>query len=125
MSQKQTPIISEGRGMMKVYAARDYKDINRRTSNIIQVNLPEYLPTVPKDDKYSELSLNPDYFVNKNFPISANIIKSPHYLELPLLPGTTAPVRFNKGAEFLLFYPTGKIEEGYLIFMKDKENDKS
>lgn len=123
MSQKQSPIISQGRNVMKVYAARDYKDIKRRVDNMIQVNLPEYFPTVPKDDKYTELAINPDYFVNKNFPVTTNVVKSPHYLILPLLPGTTAPVRFNKGAEFMLFYPTGKIEEGYLLFMKDKDPD--
>lgn len=123
MSQQQSPIISQGRNMMKVYAARDYIDITCRHDNYVQVNAPEYLPTVPQDDKYTELTITPEYFANKNFPVTTNVIKSLHYLTLPILHGTPAPVRFNKGAEFLLIFPTGKVEEGYLVFMKDKDPD--
>lgn len=124
MNTKQSPIISQGRNMMKVYAARDYKDITHRNSKYVQVNLPEYLPTVPQDDKYTELTITPDYFVNKNFPVTAKVIKSQHFLTLPLMWGARCPTRFNKGAEFLLFFPTGKIEEGFLFFIKDKVDEK-
>ena len=123
MSAQQSPIISQGRNMMKVYAARDYLDITSRHDTYVQVNVPEYLPTVPQDDKYTSITISPDYFANKNFPVTANVIKSVHYLTLPLLTGVRTPVRFNKGAEFLLIFPTGKVEEGYLVFIKDKEKD--
>lgn len=124
LGRQQSPIINQGRAIMKVYAARDYKDITHRTDRKVQVNIPEYMPTIPQDDKSTNLTIESGYFLNENYPITAGILESSHALELPLLEGSRAPVRFNKGAEFILFFPTGKVEEGFLIFIADKEKDK-
>lgn len=124
LGRQQSPIISKDRLIMKAYAARDYKDITHRTDDKVQVNVPEYMPTIPQDDKSSNLTIEAGYFANENYPITAGVLKSEHCLELPLLYGTRAPVRFNKGAEFLLIFPTGKIEEGFLVFIRDKEKEK-
>ena len=117
-------ITSAQRSQMKVYAARDYIDVVRRIDNYVQVNVPEYMPTTPQDDKYSEIAIQSDYFANTNYPVTQDIVKAVHYLTLPIMHGTYAPIRFRKGAEFLLVYPTGKVEEGYLIFLRDKKEEK-
>jgi len=111
------------RAMMKVYAARDYKDDDYRKDNYVEVNLPEYLPTTPKNDEYTEMVIPADYFANQNFPVTQDVVESKHCTGLPLLRGTVCPVRFNKGAEFILYYPTGKLEEGYLVFLCDVEKE--
>lgn len=121
-SPSQSPIINPGRGMMKVYVARDYLDWTYRVTNTVQVNLPEYVPTIPQDDKFTEIPVDADYFVNENYPVTQDIIKSVHCLDLPILKGTPAPVKMKKGAEYMLVYPTGKIEEGYLVFIRHKED---
>ncbi|WP_300943391.1 hypothetical protein [uncultured Duncaniella sp.] len=108
---------------MKVYAARDYVDDTARWNNTVEVNIPEYMPTVPQDDKSNDIIIESGYFLNSNYPVTQDLITAKHYLTLPLLAGTYAPVRFHKGAEFVLHYPTGKVEEGYLIFIKDKNPD--
>ena len=81
------------------------------------------MPTVPQDDKSNDIIIESGYFLNSNYPVTQDLITAKHYLTLPLLAGTYAPVRFHKGAEFVLHYPTGKVEEGYLIFIKDKNPD--
>lgn len=116
-------ITSTIRSQMKVYAARDYIDVDRRIDNYVQVNVPEYLPTTPQDDQYTDIVIESGYFANSNYPVTQDVVKSVHYLTLPIMKGTYAPVRFKKGAEFLLIYPTGKVEEGFLIFIADKEED--
>jgi len=116
-------ITSTIRGQMKVYAARDYIDVTRRVDNYVQVNVPEYLPTTPQDDSYTNIVVQSGYFMNTNYPVTQDIIKSVHYLTLPIMHGTFAPVRFKKGAEFMLYYPTGKVEEGYLVFLNDKKEE--
>ena len=123
MDKEQSPIINPNRGMMKVYAARDYIDDTYRKDNTVEVNVPEYKPTIPQDDNYTNVNLSSGYFVNKNYPATDGLLKSKHSISLPLLHGTHAPVRFNKGAEFLLIYPTGKIQDGFLLFIKDKPKD--
>lgn len=115
-------ILRPDRGMMKVYVARDYKDDKYRKTNKVQVNLPEYMPTVPQDDQYTETIVERGYFLNENYPVTQEVIRSVHYLELPIVKGTYAPIRMRKGTEFLLLYPTGKIEEGSLIFIRHKED---
>ena len=112
-------ITARSRGMMKVYAARDYVDNNYRRTNYVEVNLPEFMPTTPLDNAVVDLNLDQNYFCNKNFPKTEDSIKISHYLTLPLHQGTNTPVRFHKGAEFLLLYPTGKIEDGFMIYLKD------
>lgn len=124
-SSKGNRFTSTERTVMKVYAARDYIDITRRTDDTVEVNLPEYMPTQPQDNQYTDIVVQSNYFVNDNYPVTQDTIKALHYLKLPLMHGTICPVRFNKGAEFLLLYPTGKVEEGHLIFLHDKEKDET
>lgn len=101
----------------KVYAARDYDVERPRTDRFVEVNTPEYAPTIPKDDQYELVSIGGSYFVNTNYPITSGVVKMTHYLKLPLLRGTTCPVYFKKGTPFLLFTPTTKLEEGYLLYI--------
>lgn len=119
----ENTLTSTERLEMRVYAARDYIDDKARWKNTVEVNLPEYMPTIPQDDETTEIIIEAGYFLNSNYPVTQDVIVSMHYLEIPLLAGTYAPVRFHKGAEFVLHYPTGKVEEGYLIFIKDKLPD--
>jgi len=124
LGRKQSHVIKKDRLIMKAYAARDYKDITHRINFKVQVNVPEYMPTVPQDDTVDKITLNSGYFVNENYPVTAGLIEADHALELPILAGTRCPVRFNKGAEFLLIFPTGKVDEGFLMFIRDKEKEK-
>lgn len=116
-------IITDTRSTMKVYASRDYKDDTYRKTNYVCINMPEYLPTTPQNDEEAETVVPSEYFVNSNFPVTQDVVKTTNDIPLPLMSGTVCPVRFNKGAEFLLIYPTGKIEEGYLVFIRDYEED--
>ena len=118
---READITSQIRGQMKVYAAREYEDDTYRTTNYVEVNIPEYLPTTPQDDSNTVLVVESNYFVNSNYPVTQDALEIAHSLSLPLKKGTIAPLCFHKGAEFLLTYPTGKIEEGYLEFLADKE----
>ena len=118
-------ITTDTRSTMKVYASRDYKDDKYRNTNYVAVNLPEYLPTTPQNDEYTEEVVPANYFANSNFPVTQDVVKSTNDITMPLLHGTNCPVRFNKGAEFLLVYPSGKIEDGYLIFIRDNEKDEN
>lgn len=104
----------------KVYAARDYNNKSPRMDEYIEVNLPEHTPTVPMDSGYTNISIGGGYFVNTNYPNTTGIIKSMHYYRLPLLRGTTCPIFFKKGTPFLLFTPTAKMEEGYLIYISNQ-----
>ena len=120
--QQVNPIVSGDRCFMKVYVARDYIDEDYRKTDVIEVNIPEYLPTVPQDDQYTEMVAEKGYFKNLNWPITQEVIRSTHYMKFPIMNGTYAPVRMRKGAEFMLCYPTGKIDDGYLIFMRHKDD---
>lgn len=110
-------ITNASRGMMQVYAARDYFGARQRSTDFVEVNFPEYVPTVPQNDKTSKIVLIPNYFVNDNFPSCQGTITANNFLTLPLAGGTTCPTEFPKGTKFLLLYPTGKLEEGFLIFL--------
>ena len=110
------------RGEMKVYVARDYIDDKYRKTNYVQVNLPEYMPTVPMDDQSTETVVAKGYFLNENYPVTQEIIKSVHCLDLPVQKGSYAPIRMRKGSEFMLLYATGKIEEGSLVFIRHKDD---
>lgn len=113
-------ITTDTRSTMKVYASRDYKDDKYRKTNYVSVNSPEYLPTTPQNDGTMEQVMPANYFANSNFPVTeGDIVTSSNDIGMPLMAGTYCPVRFNKGAEFLLVYPSGKIEDGYLIFIRD------
>lgn len=101
----------------KVYAARDYNADRPRVDRFIEINIPEYAPTIPKDDKYEMVSISGSYFYNSNYPITSGAIKMAHCLKLPLLRGTTCPIYFEKGTPFLLFTPTTKLEEGFLLYI--------
>lgn len=104
-------------GVWKVYASRDYDEKTPRMTNFVEVNIPEYMPTIPQDGEYTNVSIRSNYFVNKNYPNATGTIKSVHSISLPLLKGTTCPVYFLKGARFLLYTPTTKIEEGFLLYI--------
>lgn len=105
------------KNMMKVYAARAYTKKRPRTTKYVDINIPEYLPTIPKDNNETHTTLSSGYFVNSNYPITQGTVTTTHYLSLPLLGGTSCPTIFPKGTEFLLFIPTMKIEEGYLMYI--------
>ena len=103
--------------VLKAYSARDYTHRHPRTTKYVEVNLPDILPTVPKDNHSSTMSIQGGYTANTNYPIGKRTITISHCLKLPLLSGTSCPVVFKKGTPFLLFTPTGKAEEGYLLFI--------
>lgn len=103
--------------IIKVYSAKEYTEKEPRPDGYCDINIPEYAPTVPKDDKYTNIALNSNYFVNTNYPNTNGVIKLTHYVTLPLLKGTTCPSILSKGTPFLLFTPTTKIEEGYLLYI--------
>lgn len=116
-SANNSALKTNSKQVMKVYTACAYNAENPRLTNTVLVNIPEYTPTVPQDDQYEQVGLSGDYFANQNFPVTTGIIKMSHCLELPLLRGTTCPVYMEKGTAFLLFTPTTKIEEGYLLYI--------
>ena len=103
--------------VMKVYTAKEYDVNNPRLTNYVLVNIPEYTPTIPQDEHFEQIGLSGGFFVNQNFPVTTGTIKLSHCLELPLLRGTSCPVYIKKGTPFLLFTPTTKIEEGYLLYI--------
>ena len=43
--------------VMWVYAAREYTVDNPRSTNRVEVNIPEALPTIPQDNKKTKISL--------------------------------------------------------------------
>lgn len=103
--------------IMKVYAARDYDITRPRTTNKVEVNIPEYMPALPKDEYTENFGLSSSIFANKNYPVTSGQVTLAHSIELPLLRGTSCPVYFKKGTPFLLLVPTGLIEDGYLIYI--------
>ena len=102
--------------VMWVYAAREYTVYNPRTTNTVEVNIPEALPTIPQDNKSSRISLSNSYFLNSNFPKVQTTALSDHYYTLPLLSGTSCPTEFPKGTKFMLLSPTERLEDAYLIY---------
>lgn len=116
-NQNDTALRVNTKQVMKVYAARAYTAEKPRMTNSVLVNIPEYTPTVPKDDQCERIGLSGGYFANQNFPITTGTVKMAHCIELPLLQGTRCPVYMEKGTPFLLFTPSTKIEEGYLLYI--------
>lgn len=110
-------IKNSGKQVMKVYAARDYDFKRPRLTNFVEINIPEYVPTIPRDDKFEQVGVNGGYCVNSNFPNTTGVVKMTHYISLPLLRGTTCPVYFKKDTPFILFTPTSRIEDGYLLYI--------
>ena len=120
MGTTDNALKSTNKQVMRVYAAKTYKNLpwkqDEETGELpstvyITVNIPEFTPTVPTDDSYEQLGLSGSFFENKNFPTTAGTIQMSHYLTLPIAPTITY------GTPFLLFMPTNKIEEGYLIYL--------
>lgn len=105
------------KNIMKAYAARAYTILNPRKTNYIEVNVPEYVPTLPKDNNIVNMTVSGSYFVNTNYPITQGRVITTHAIELPLARGTNCPTLFDKGTTFLLLIPNTKIEEGYLIYL--------
>lgn len=103
--------------VMKVYAAKKYDAKNPRIDNYVEVNIPEYVPTIPMDDSVEQIGLNLGMVVNTNWPRTATIVKMSHSLRLPLLRGTTCPVYFEKGTPFLLLNPNDDISNSFLIYI--------
>lgn len=114
---KNSILENVGKQVMKVYAARDYDLKNPRLTKYVEVNLPEYTPTIPRDNQFENIGLSGNFFVNQNFPVNDATIKSTHFLSLPLLGGTDCPVYFKKDTPFLLFTPTSRMEDGYLLYI--------
>jgi len=114
---KVNTIKTTDKQVMKVYAARDYDLKHPRLTNYVDINIPEYTPTIPRDDKFEMIGISSNYCANSNFPINDTSVEVTHYITLPLLRGTQCPVYFNKDTPFLLFTPTGRLEEGYLLYM--------
>lgn len=107
-------------GIWKAYAARDYTPDKPRTSPYIEVNIPEYMPTIPQDGSYTNIALTNSYFVNDNYPNTTGIVKASHFIALPLMYGTFCPVYFKKGTQFLLIVSTNKMEEGRLVYLSEE-----
>lgn len=116
-SMNSATIKSTTRGMMKVYASHAYTEASPRKTDYVDVNIPEFAPTVPQDDQQSYVSSSNSYFTNSNFNGSASMTQMAHQISIKLARGTCCPTVFPKGTEFLLMFPTGKIEEGVLIYM--------
>lgn len=108
-------------GVWKVYSAKDYDPKTPRLTNRVEVNLPDYMPTIPQDAEYTNIAIRSGFFVNDNYPNAAGTVESVHSMELPLMRGTTCPIYFKQGTLFLLYTPTTKIEEGYLIYIEEPE----
>lgn len=106
-----------GGGIWKAYASRDYTPESPRLSRYVEVNVPDYMPTIPQDGSYTNIALKNSYFVNNNYPNTTGIVRASHYITLPLALGTSCPIYFKKGTQFLLINPTHKIEECALIYM--------
>lgn len=105
------------KSIMQVYAAKAYTSSSPRKTAYIEVNIPEYLPTLPKDDKITNLTAPASYFVNTNYPKTKGNIKTSHSVALPLARGSSCPTIFKKGTAFILMCPSPKIEEGYLFYI--------
>ena len=110
-------IEASGKQVMKVYAARDYDVKRPRLTNYVEINLPEYVPTIPKDDQFEQLGISGGYCLNQNFPSTGSTVKLTHCISLPLMRGTTCPVYFPKNTAFLLFTPTSRLEDGFLMYI--------
>lgn len=117
MANKVSTTYGSTKEVTVVYAARDYDESHPRTDTKVEVNITEYTPTIPKDNETENISLKDGYFLNENYPKGSPKIQASHALEIPLLRGTTCPVYFPKNTPFLLFTPTTKPEEGYLIYI--------
>lgn len=126
MSTADNALKSTNKQVMRVYAAKTYKNLpwkqDEETGELpstvyITVNIPEFTPTVPTDDSYEQLGLSGSFFENKNFPTTTGTIQMSHYLTLPIARGSRIPPTITYGTPFLLFMPTNKIEEGYLIYL--------
>lgn len=116
-SNTSSVIEQSGKQVMKVYAARDYDARNPRLTNYVEINLPEFTPTIPKDDQYEQISISSGYCLNQNFPINGETVRLSHSILLPLLRGTSCPVYFPKNTPFILFTPTTRLEDGYLLYI--------
>lgn len=103
--------------VMKVYSARAYTVKNPRKTKYVQVNIQEYVPTIPQDNQTESIGLASGFFANQNYPVNTGTLTVYHYLEIPLLSGSSCPTIFSKGTPFLLFTPTSKMEEGYLMYI--------
>ncbi len=106
---------SNEKQILIAYAARDYNIIYPRTSQYVEVNIPEFLPAIPKDNKEEKISLSPNMFINTNFPNTDNQVILSHCISLPILSGTICPTYFSKGTKFIVIKTTEDIEDSYLI----------
>lgn len=114
---KVSTIQTADKQVMKVYAAREYDHKNPRMTDYVEINMPEYVPTIPRDSQYEQIGITNNFCANQNFPVTDSTIKMVHSIELPLLQGTTCPVIFPKDTPFLLFTPTTRIEDGFLLYI--------
>lgn len=114
---KISTIRTSNKQIMKVFAAREYDLSHPRLTNYVEVNIPEYTPTIPRDANRETFALTPRYCVNTNFPVNSNAITIAHYVKLPLVKGSHCPVYFKKDTPFLLLSPSGRIEDGYLLYI--------
>ena len=117
MANTNTALDAQSKQVMKVYTAKAYTKKEPRLKNEVEINAPEYTPTVPKDDKRETIAMTPNYFENTNFPITTRVATMSHSMKLPIMRGTLCPVYMKKNTPFLLFTPTAKIEEGYLLYI--------
>ena len=117
VSSTNTALEAQSKQVMKVYTAKAYTKKEPRLTNEVEINAPEYVPTVPKDDKKESIAMTPNYFENTNYPITTRVATLSHSMKLPLLRGTTCPIYMKKGTPLFLYMPTAKIEEGYLLYV--------
>lgn len=100
--------------ILKVYAARTYDKYNP-CYGYVEINVPEYLPSTPKNNGSERFGLNKNLFANKNYPATSKYVTISHSINLKILKGTSYSRYFSKGTQFLLLTPSGEIEDGYLI----------
>ena len=81
----------------------------------IMVNLPDLFPLIPQDDQYEDIVV-PGTCKNENFPRCTGKIRLLHYHIFPLVGGTSVP-NYGRGSEFLLICPTGKLDDGRLLYL--------
>ena len=116
MKQKKKELRKEVKALRASHTDEEIHQMSLRVLEQV-VNLPEYVPTIPRDEYYEQISVQNNFCANKNFPVTDSTIKMTHAIELPLLQGTTCPVTFPKDTPFLLFMPTSRVEEGFLLYI--------
>lgn len=104
----------------KVYSSKEYKKEpgnGYRIPNVIEINSPEVLPTLTQNDGKIDITLQGNYFRNKNYPIGASAVSSHNSFSVKFLRGSKIPSYIPKRMPFLLLSHTDHIEDAYIIMI--------